>query len=137
MKVMIDLNVMLDFLQRREPFFEDAACVMDMALDGRMQGILPAHGITTLHYFLARGTDKRRVEETMDWLLESFEIASCDKQLLVGAMSLKMADYEDAVVALSAEQTGCTHVITRNMRDLRDSPVPALTPHAFLSLIEE
>lgn len=136
MKVLIDLNVMLDFLERRDPFFEHAASVMDTVLYGKADGVLPAHGITTIHYFLTRGAEKHRSAEVMRWLLDTFEVASCGKDLLREALSLPMLDYEDAVTALAAQRTGCSHVVTRNIRDFVGSPLPAVLPQDFLRLLE-
>jgi predicted nucleic acid-binding protein len=135
MKVLIDLNVMLDFLQRREPFFDDAACVIDAVLYGRADGVLPAHGVTTIHHFLARGIEKQRAAEVIRWILNTFEVASCGKDLLLAALALPMPDYEDAVTALAAERVGCSHVVTRNIRDFVGSPVPAVLPADLLALV--
>jgi hypothetical protein len=43
-----------------------------------------------------------------------------------------MDDLEDAMQAISALAFGADHLVTRNVRDYRNSPVPALTPKAFL-----
>jgi hypothetical protein len=50
---------------------------------------------------------------------------------------LTLADYEDAVVAGIAESTRCDYVVTRNVPDFAGSPVPAVTPTAFLALLPE
>lgn len=132
MRVLIDINVMLDFLQRREPFFEASASLMDEVLYGRVEGVLPAHGITTINYFLTRGTGRERGGEVMRWLLGVFQIAPSGRELLHSALALPMTDYEDAVAALSALQTGCSHIVTRNIGDFDGSPVPAILPADFL-----
>jgi hypothetical protein len=137
MKVLIDLNVLLDFLQKREPFFGDAASVMDTILFGRVVGVLSAHAVTTIHYLLTRGTSKSQSGEVMRWLLETFEITVCDKALLREALSIPMPDYEDAVTALAAERSACSCVVTRNLRDFDGSPVPAMLPSAFLQLADQ
>ena len=135
MKVLLDLNVLLDFLQRRQPFFDDAAGVIDAVLFGRVEGVLSAHAVTTLHYFLDRGTTRSQAQEVMRWILHTFEIAACDRQLLLAALAAPMPDYEDAVTALAAERSGCSQVITRNLRDFDSSPVPAILPADFLRLL--
>lgn len=137
MKVLVDLNVLLDFLQKRPPFFDDAASVMDAVLFGKVVGVLPAHAVTTIHYLLARGAAREQSGEAMRWLLEVFEIAACGKELLRDALLLPMADYEDAVTALAAERSGCSCVITRNLKDFKGSPVPAVLPADALRLVEE
>jgi len=48
-----------------------------------------------------------------------------------------MSDFEDAVVAAAAETTKSRYIVTRNVDDIDQSPVPAITPAdfpAFLAL---
>jgi hypothetical protein len=137
MKVLVDLNVLLDFLQKCEPFFDAAASVIDLVLFGRAVGVLPAHAVTTIHHFLARGASRQQSEEVMRWILERFEIAVGDKNLLLDALSLPVPDYEYAVTALAAQRSACACVVTRNLRDFGGSPVPAMLPADFLRLAEK
>ena len=58
---------------------------------------------------------------------------ACDAKLLSSARLLKFRDYEDAVVAASAQKAGCRYIVTRNPRDFSLSPVPAVTPGEFLA----
>ena len=46
-----------------------------------------------------------------------------------------MTDFEDCVVAASAEAASCDHIVTRNVADFAGSPVPALPPAEFLTLL--
>ena len=48
MKIMIDLNVLVDVLQRRAPFFLPSAKVCDAVRTGLCEGLVAAHAITTL-----------------------------------------------------------------------------------------
>ncbi|MEK7795432.1 MAG: PIN domain-containing protein [Candidatus Hydrogenedentota bacterium] len=136
MKILVDLNVMLDFLERRESFFEDAASVLDRVLNGNLVGVLPAHGVTTLYYFLAKTVDPKQTQEFLRWMLANFEIGSCDASVLTAAIDLGFDDYEDAVTAVIASRTGCEYIVTRNRRDFDRSPTPALAPGQFLTRID-
>ena len=53
MKVTVDINVLLDVFQKREPHCAASARVMAMVEEGEIKAVFPAHGITTL-YYLAR-----------------------------------------------------------------------------------
>ena len=136
MKVLVDLNVMLDILERREPFFGEAANVLDRVLDGDLAGVLPAHVVTTLYYFLAKSVDTKRTEEVLRWLLAHFEIGPCDASVLMAAVHLGFDDYEDAVTSVIATRSGCEYIVTRNQRDFVGSPIPALVPGQFLARID-
>jgi hypothetical protein len=68
----------------------------------------------------------------IDGLLADFTIAGPDKTLLLRARTLAIGDFEDSVVAAVAEAAGCDHILTRNVQDFADSPVPAISPTDFL-----
>ena len=133
MKVLLDLNVLLDVVQNRAPHYHDSAKVLSLARLGEIQAILPVHTFTTLYYILAKAAGKSKAEQTVDWLLAHFEVAIADKAVLRRARQLPLADFEDAVVASLAQAGQCDHVVTRNVSDFAGSPVPALTPTDFLS----
>ena len=132
MKVLLDLNVLLDVVQNRVPHYHDSAKVLSLARLGEIQAVLPVHAFTTLYYILAKAAGKAKADQTIDWLLAHFEVAVADKAVLRRARQLPLADFEDAVVASLAEAGQCDHVVTRNVSDFAVSPVSALTPTDFL-----
>ncbi len=135
MKVLLDLNVLLDVVQNRVPHYRDSAGVVSRARTGEIQALIPAHAVTTLHYVLAKAAGQSKADQTVDWLLAHFEIAAVGKDVFRRARELGLPDFEDAVVASLAEAAQCAHVITRNEADFTGSPVPAVSPTAFLVLI--
>lgn len=110
----------------------DSAEVLSRARNGEIQALIPAHAVTTLHYVLAKAAGQPKADQTVDWLLAHFEIAPAGKDALRRARELAFQDFEDAVVASLAEAAQCGHVITRNEADFAGSPVPAVSPTAFL-----
>ena len=52
------------------------------------------------------------------------------------ALEFKMADFEDAVLAAAAQREKANFIITRNVKDFANSPVPAITPKEFISKIK-
>ncbi len=54
MKWMLDLNVVLDVLQRREPFYKASARILSLVVKGKASGFLPAHALTTIHSIVTR-----------------------------------------------------------------------------------
>nr|VFK43400.1 MAG: PIN domain-containing protein [Candidatus Kentron sp. TC] len=132
MKVMVDLNVLLDVVQDRKPFYPASAGVLSMLLRGEAVACIPGHALTTLHYILSRGNNAEMADEFIDWLLARFEILGEDHGVFARARSLKMSDFEDAVVASAAENAGCQWIVTRNPKGFLASPVMASTPEEFL-----
>nr|VFK46034.1 MAG: Predicted nucleic acid-binding protein, contains PIN domain [Candidatus Kentron sp. TC] len=132
MKVMVDLNVLLDVVQDRKPFYPASARVLSVLLQEESTGCVPGHALTTLHYILSRENSARTADEFIDWLLTRFEIVGENHGIFARARSLEMSDFEDAVVASAAENAGCQWIVTRNPKDFLASPVMASTPEEFL-----
>ena len=136
MKIMIDLNVLVDVLQRRTPFLLPSAKVCDAVKAGRCEGLVAAHAVTTLFYLIRRGTDSVAAAKALDWLLSTFDIAPADKSIMLAARLLSFTDFEDAVVSASAVARSCDYIVTRNLGDYRNSPVNAITPEEFLQMLK-
>ena len=114
MKIMVDLNVLLDVAQNRAPFYQDSEEVLARAREGEYEAFLPGHALTTFFYVMAKFADVPTAETTVDGLLADFGIVGPEKTILNRARSLSMPDFEDGVVAASAEASDCNHVVTRN-----------------------
>ena len=130
MKIFIDLNIILDYLEDRPPFADAAENVI---ADKGNQLFVSAHMVTTAFYLML-GLGIEVQNAALDFIFDNFTVVPCDKPTLISARALEFADYEDAVAAAAAQKAKCAYIITRNKRDFAKSPVPALTPGEFLTL---
>jgi predicted nucleic acid-binding protein len=131
-KVMLDFNVLLDVMQRREPFYAASATVLSQAVEEPGTSCLPGHALTTLHYIVAKYAGREQANTLVDWVLAHLEIVPQDRAQFVRARNLRFDDFEDAALASAAEAAGCKLILTRNVADFGASPVPAVTPEEFL-----
>ena len=132
MKVMVDLNVLLDVAQNRLPHYHASEEVVHRVRRGEFAAVLPGHALTTLHYILEKYSGTALANQTLDGLLADFAIHPVDKANFQRARQLPLSDFEDAVVAVTAEATGSDFIVTRNVADFVGSSVPAITPIDFL-----
>lgn len=128
MKVLLDLNVLLDVIQEREPHYAASAEILSRIAWGELEGAVPGHALTTIHYVVSKFGDREIGEEAVEWMLKEVEIVGEDRELFLRARSLGMKDFEDAVVTSAAEHARCDYVVTRNVEDFAGSPIPAITP---------
>ncbi len=135
LRVLVDVNVVLDVLARRQPYFEGSAQVWAAIETGRAEGLLAAHTVTTLHYLLKRHTDHARAVAVLTDVLGVFEVAPVDRHVLLAALALGGRDFEDAVQMAAAASAGATHIVTRNTPDFRRSPVAVLQPADLTALL--
>ncbi|MFA9462253.1 PIN domain-containing protein [Thiohalorhabdus methylotrophus] len=130
--ILVDLNVLLDVIQQREPYYRASAAVVEEVIHGKTTAALPAHAVTTLYYIVGRYRDREAAEGVVDWLLRYFSVAAVGRAELLRTRALGSPDFEDAVVAASAEAEGCGAIVTRNVKDFPGSPVEVMTPEEFL-----
>jgi predicted nucleic acid-binding protein len=48
------------------------------------------------------------------------------------ALAFNMPDFEDAIIAATALRETAEYIITRNIKDFAQSPIPTITPSDFL-----
>lgn len=138
MRALIDTCIVIDALQAREPFAEDAQQIFLAVANKRVMGFLTAKSAADIYYITHRHThndrETRRVLSTLFNLFELLDTAGMDCRR---AISSELADYEDAMMAETALRCGVDCIVTRNLKDYERSPVPAYSPSAFLARIEE
>jgi predicted nucleic acid-binding protein len=127
-RLLLDVNVVLDVLLDRDPHAETSAALWAAVEDGRAEGLLSAHAVTTLHYLNARSVGPKMARETTESLLSVFDVAAVDERVLAAALGLGWTDFEDAVTAAAARRAKCDVLVTRNPRDFKRSPVRVMTP---------
>lgn len=133
MKVMIDTNVVLDVLLRREPFFQASYEVMKQSALEQIEGFVSAAAATDLFYLLRRALgDRQAAKENLEKLMQLVGFADALGEDVHAALASNMPDFEDALVSAIAERCQMDCIVTRNIKDFENSPVVALTPEAFL-----
>lgn len=133
MRVLVDLDVLLDVIQHREPHYAASAEVLSRIADGELDGAISGHAVTTIYFVVSRFAGRRSAEEAVDWILGGMEVVAEGRDLFLRARSFEMDDFEDAVVSAAAEQVHADRVVTRNVDDFEHSPVPAVTPLELLA----
>lgn len=138
MRALIDTCVVIDALQAREPFAEDAQQVFLAVANKRVVGFLTAKSAADIYYITHRHThndrDTRKVLSTLFSLFELLDTAGMDCRR---AISSNLTDYEDAMMSETALRCGMDCIVTRNLKDYEKSPVQVCSPSAFLEQLNE
>lgn len=132
MKVMFDINVVLDIVANRMPFLEHSRAAYLRVVENGDEPCIAVHAVATLYYLLGGAAVRKKREAAMDWVLSSFKIASAGESEVSAARALSFPDFEDALVAACAATSGCERILTRNMKDFASSPVLAISPSRFV-----
>ena len=134
-RVLVDINVILDVLLDRAPHLEMSVAVWSAIESAGVEGLLAAHAVTTIHYLMERDLGPSAARRSIASLLRVFGVAPVDRAILQQAMDLSFTDFEDAVTAAAAASASCEGIITRDLKDFRNSPVRAISPRDALPLL--
>jgi len=133
-KVLIDLTIILDFLNKRN-FHQEAAQLINMCVEKKIAGFLCAHEVTTLSYFLLKQqNDKVKVINTITALLDIFNVLAIDESIVRDSLISPISDFEDAVVEVTSMKNNIDYIISRNISDFKLSRIPTYTPEQFFLL---
>lgn len=131
--VMIDLNVLLDVMEKREPWVMDSAKTCAICGAWRVFGYVSPHALTTIYYIVRKRGGKVLAQKAIDWILAMFKIAKIGAEGFKRASALGFDDFEDAVIAAAAEGEKCAYIISRNAAHFNGSPVPVISPSEFVA----
>lgn len=136
MVILVDTNVIIDFLATREPFFEASSKVIAKCASGELTGYIAFHSIPNLWYIL------RKIPEDMrrKWLIDVCEfltVAGVNHDEVLRAIRMtKFKDFEDCLQDRCAKNVGAKYIVTRNAADFSNSEVPAISPEDFLTVMK-
>lgn len=133
MRILLDTNVLLDVLRRREPFYAESSQVASLAGTGNLTALISAITFTNAHYILRKQVGSAAALDGIRWLHQIGEVAPCDGGIIGRAIHGGLSDFEDAVQYYSAVAAGAERIITRNVGHYPEGGVPVQTPAEFLA----
>lgn len=131
--MLLDTDVLIDIALDRHPFSTPASDLLDRIEQDRRRAFIAWHSVSNLYYIVAPAQGKVRTRDFIVDLTRIVEVASGDTDAIRYAAGLPMADFEDAMQVACAHACGATRIITRNTKDYKHSPIPAITPHQALT----
>ena len=97
-RILVDTNILLDYLLTREPFYEDAKKVVLTCTEGETEGCIAAHSISNMFYILRKDYDVKDRREILTNLCTIFDVEGIDKvKLLSGLQNENFSDFEDCL----------------------------------------
>lgn len=133
MQIALDTNVILDYLDDREPFAGSAEAIIELCGSGELMGYFTANTATDIYYIMKKivgDKEARRLICAMVAILGIIDITGGD---VIQALKSPMADFEDAMLSESSKRHNLDYIITRNIKDFKESSVPAIEPEDFIA----
>ncbi len=132
-RVLFDTNILLDVILNRAPHAKASAAALDLVGQGKVEGYVAGHAVTTIAYLVQRQKGAAEAKKALAHLLSRVRVAPITDAAVRMALSMELGDFEDAVVAASAQEAGCSVIVTRNPQHFRKAEPPAMLPEMFLA----
>ena len=136
MKILFDTNVILDLLLSRDPFCEAATYLLSKVEQNYIEGYLCPTTITTISYLVGKYKSKSETKLIITHLLNIFQASPINKSVLETALNCKITDYEDAVIHESANQLKLDGIVTRDLKDFKNSSIKIYDPEELVSILK-
>ncbi|MGM0216159.1 type II toxin-antitoxin system VapC family toxin [Enterococcus sp. AZ109] len=136
MKYIIDVNIVLDFLTKREGFYLQAKKVYLLSVYGVIEGYLTTNMITDIYYILqkyGKGDPKAEIKKLLQ-LSRVLPVTSSD---CVNALEMAGEDFEDNLIVAVGKKHQVKGIITRNGADFQDKNLVVYTPEEILDKYAE
>lgn len=131
MKVLIDTNVILDVLCNRKMFVEDSLKIFKLSEAKQIEGYISALSISNIIYIMKKELSHMNVKKILEMLSHIFNIIELNEQDLMEACNLQFNDYEDGIHCQEASRIKADYIITRNIKDYKNSVIIPISPNEF------
>ena len=136
-KLLVDTNVVLDLLAKREPFYDSAAKLFSLADKKKIALSISSLTFANTSYVLTKLKTVDKSREILRRFRVLVKVLSLDDKVIDLALNdLRFKDFEDGLQYYSALENGQEMIITRDLNDFKGSRIPVMTPEEYLISIE-
>ncbi len=135
-KVLFDTNVILDIALNREPFAEHSLKSVNL-IDNKIIGYVNVLTLVNTFYFARKKTGIDKARKFIADLLTQFEVVNTTKEICIDALNSNFKDFEDAVQEFSAVKSEIEIIVTRNIKDFKNSHLQVFEPEQLIKYFEK
>lgn len=132
----LDTNIVVDLLEKREPFCQDAVQIFTMSYNKQVRLVASPMTFATASYLL-RKHGAEGVRNLLSNLRQLCNVAAADEQTVDASLVSQFDDFEDAMQYFSALKANAEVIITRNGKDFSASKLPVMTAAEYLSSLNQ
>ena len=134
LKVLVDTNVAIDWLNDRKPWSDAAQPLWESRDAGRVDLYLPASVLTDIFYILRKPLGNTEAKRAVERCVAICGLLPIDEVVIQYALALPGADFEDNVQIACSQIYRIDLIVTRNPDDFTMGvSVPVVDPSDIMS----
>ena len=131
MKVFLDTNVLIDFIARREDFYQAAANLINLGVKGEIELYTTPLTYATCIFIARKVLGYDGVVKAMQMLDDYLNVTTMNSVQCKNALFSSMPDFEDMLQFESAFAAGCDVIVTRNKKHFPQDAIQVLDSKEF------
>ena len=136
MVLLIDTNVIIDYLSGREPQYENAEKLINYCGRFEIKCYIAFHSVSIIWYNLRKNFSTKERRNLLLSVTNFFTVAGASHNAVVRAiLDENFPDFEDCLQEKCALEVGADYIVTNNVKDFSASQIPAVTPAEMIDII--
>lgn len=136
MVILIDTNIVLDFLVMRQPYYDDAKNIIQMCAKEQVDGYLAFHSLPNIFYILRKSHSEADRREMLKKICFVLKVTGASHEKVCDALENDaFSDFEDCLQDECAQEISADYIVTRNTGDFQCSEVKAVTPQELFKIV--
>jgi predicted nucleic acid-binding protein len=132
--VFADTDVCLDLLAERHPFYNGAARLFSLADQKTIVVAVSSLSFSHIHYLLRKEFSSSEARKILSRFKALVRVLSVDDRIIQLALQSSFKDFEDGIQYFTAEHNKASLIVTRNLKDFKESVLPVMTPDSYLKM---
>ena len=133
-KILVDTNIVIDLLGKRESFYYEAQILFSLADKKKVKLYVSSLTFANTYYVLAKELKTEEVRKTLRKFKLLVEILSMDDKITDLSLNSEFKDFEDAIQYYTAIENKLHIILTRNQKDFKLSKLPVMNAKEYIEL---
>lgn len=136
MRILIDTNVLIDYISKREPYFFNAEQIITLCANEKIYGCIAAHSVMDAIYITRKEYSIDERKNILKKICLILDVVGVDKYKIINSLSNdKFTDIEDCLQMECAKEFFADYIVTRNIKDFKNSVIKPIMPDEFLKMV--
>ncbi len=130
--VFVDTNIVIDLLQKRENFYQEAQVLFTKADRKKLKLYISALTFANTYYILSKYYSSSEAKKILSKFKVLVEVLPTTDKIIDLALASDFNDFEDAIQFYTALESNLHVIITRNKKDFKNNLIPVFSAKEFL-----
>jgi predicted nucleic acid-binding protein len=130
--VFVDTNIVIDLLQKRENFYQEAQELFTKADRKKLKLYISALTFANTYYILSKYYSSSEAKKILSKFKVLVEVLPTTDKIIDLSLASDFNDFEDAIQFYTALESNLHVIITRNKKDFKNNLIPVFSAKEFL-----